>query len=260
VGGWHPSALVLGAGLLALFQFGRAFSRLRARGRTDLAGWDRAVLFSAGVAATTLPLVSPLDASLAGHMLEHVLLGDVGPALCVVAVRGPLLFFLLPPAAARAVAHTEPLRRAVSALARPPVAVSTWAAAYAVWHVPAAFELALRSEPVHAAEHVSFGVAGVLVWMQLVGPPGRRVLGVGGRLALAGAVFACGQILSDVLLLSGIAVYPSYAGDGALRDQQLAGLVMMVEQLVTLGACSALLLRSSLRRLPGRAAAAPARA
>ena len=33
----------------------------------------------------------------------------------------------------------------------------------------------------------------------------------------------------------------------ALNDQQLAGLVMMAEQLVTLGACAALLLRSALR-------------
>ena len=31
------------------------------------------------------------------HMLQHVLIGDLGIALMVVAVRGPLLVFLLPP-------------------------------------------------------------------------------------------------------------------------------------------------------------------
>ena len=69
-------------------------------------------------------------------------------------------------------------------------------------------------------------------------------------------MFAFGQVLSEVLLLAPEPLYPAY-GDGtaALHDQQLAGLVMMAEQLVTLGACAALLVGASIR---GTAAAARA--
>jgi hypothetical protein len=57
-------------------------------------------------------------------------------------------------------------------------------------------------------------------------------------------------VLGDVLMLSQ-PLYPAYAdvstrpfGWTALQDQQAAGLVMMAEQLATLGTCVFLLLRS----------------
>ena len=57
-----------------------------------------------GLAFIVLPLVSPLDVLgdrylLSAHMLQHVLIGDVAPALILVALRGPLLFFAVPTAA-----------------------------------------------------------------------------------------------------------------------------------------------------------------
>jgi hypothetical protein len=64
-------------------------------------------------------------------------------------------------------------------------------------------------------------------------------------------------VLSDALVFSFRAYYPAYAdrpgrllGLSPLTDQRLAGIVMAVEQLVTLGACFVLLLRE-LRRRPG---------
>jgi cytochrome c oxidase assembly factor CtaG len=66
---------------------------------------------------------------------------------------------------------------------------------------------------------------------------------------LAFALFACGQILSDILIFSSEPLYPAYAaqderlfGFSVLFDQQLAGVVMMVEQTLTLGTCIVLLL------------------
>ena len=49
-----------------------------------------------------------------------------------------------------------------------------------------------------------------------------------------------------MLVFSFTPLYPFYHGAygiSALTDQQLAGIVMMVEQLLTLGTCVALLLR-----------------
>src|SRR5436309_135616 len=97
---WDPAPLVLGAAALALWRFWHGFLRLRRRGRRDHAGWGRALLFTVGMALAVLPLVSPLDEAADGrlsvHMLQHVLVGDAAPAVLLVAVRGPLLAFVLP--------------------------------------------------------------------------------------------------------------------------------------------------------------------
>ena len=114
----------------------------------------------------------------------------------------------------------------------------------------------------HNLEHLSFLIAGTLVWAQLVDPARRGELTAAQRLGFAGLLFAFGTILSDVLIFSFHSLYPSYAGQderlwglSAVRDQQLAGIVMMVEQLVTLGLCVALTLRGYVRE---RARSAPA--
>jgi putative membrane protein len=260
VSGLSFSPLVLAGAAVALVRFGHAFARLRRRGRTDHAGWSRAVLFAAGLALAVVPLVSPLGGeSLSGHMLEHMLIGDAAAALLLLAVRGPLLFFLLPPLAARSVAHRASLRTAAGLLTRPWVALTAWAWAYAGWHIPAAYGFALAHESVHVLEHASFVAAGFLVWAQLVDPAGRGALSVGARLAFAGALFAFGQILSTLLLVAPEPLFSAYTGDtSALKDQQLAGLVMMAEQLLALGACAFLLVRSCLEGAPPRPRAAAA--
>ena len=94
------------------------------RRRPDHAPWTRAVLVGAALALLALPLDSPLDGLgdeelLSAHMLQHVLIGDAAPALLVVAVRGPLLFFLLPPFLLRPLASFRPLRAVLSALMIP---------------------------------------------------------------------------------------------------------------------------------------------
>jgi cytochrome c oxidase assembly factor CtaG len=84
----------------------------------------------------------------------------------------------------------------------------------------------------------------------LIDPAGHGRLTVGARLALAVALFAAGQVLTDVLVFSFRALYPAYDGaDGlsAVRDQQLAGVVMMAEQLLTLGTLAVFLLRPRIR-------------
>jgi cytochrome c oxidase assembly factor CtaG len=265
---WEPAPAVLAGSILALVLFGQAFARLRRRGRTDHAGWDRAALFVLGVAILTLALVSPLDAAgeqylLSAHMLQHVLIGDAAAALIMVAVRGPLLFFLLPGPALGRLARFPPLRAALSFLVRPLISVGAWALVLAVWHVPAIYDHALSHQAVHDLEHVTFVVAGLLVWFQLVDPARRAALSRAGRLGLAVAVFAAGQVLTMVLIFSFDPLYPAYAGQperllrlSPVTDQRLAGVVMMVEQLITLGTCVAFLLLAAERERRVEAGAA----
>jgi putative membrane protein len=241
---------VIAAAVAALL-FAQAVVRLRRRGRADLAGWDRVALFAAGLGVTLFALVGPLDnladeKLLSAHMAQHVLIGDLGPALMVTALRGPLLVFFLPAAVLAPLARNRCVRAVLGTLLKPRVAFSLWAVNLAVWHVPYLYDLALAHQNLHNFEHVCWMFCGILVWTLLVDPGSHRRLTVGGRVALAATMFAAGQILTDVLVFSFTPLYPFYHGAfgiSALTDQQLSGIVMMVEQLLTLGTCVALLLR-----------------
>jgi cytochrome c oxidase assembly factor CtaG len=241
---------VLAAAVAAIL-FAQAVVRLRRRGRADKAGWDRVALFAAGLGVSLFAVVGPLDRLaddklLSAHMAQHVIIGDLGPALMVTAVRGPLLVFLLPAAVLAPLARSTRVRAVLSTLLRPRVAFSLWAANLAIWHVPYLYDLALAHQNLHNLEHVCWAFCGFLVWTLLVDPGSHRRLTVAGRVALAAAMFAAGQILTDVLVFSFTPLYPAYHGAygiSALTDQQLSGIVMMVEQLLTLGTCVALLLR-----------------
>lgn len=247
-----PPSVLFGAALAAVL-FAQAFVRLRRR-RPDHAPWSRAVLFAAGLALLVLPLVSPLDhigdeELLSAHMLQHVLIGDAGPALIVVAVRGPLLFFLLPPPILRLLAGFEPLRAFLSLLLIPLVSLGIWAVAFLAWHVPVAYDYAAAHPLVHDLEHLSFIIAGFLAWIQLVDPARHGRLNRPQRVFFALAMVAITQPLVDALLFTAPAYdrYTGAHGISAQTDQQLAGAVMMVEQLLALGVCVALLLRPYLR-------------
>ena len=257
-----PPTVLIGAGL-ALLLFVQAFVRLRRR-RAEHAPWTRALLFAAGLALLVIPVASPLDhvadeQLLSAHMLQHVLIGDAAPALLVTAVRGPLLFFLLPPVLLRPLASFRPLRAFLSVLLRPLVSLGLWVVAVVAWHAPSAYDYAAAHPVVHDLEHLSFVVAGILAWTQLVDPARHGALRRPQRVFFALAMLALTQPLVDALLFSSSAAYPRYAeqpdrlfGLSPLTDQRLAGVVMMVEQLLALGICVALLLRPYLQERRGR--------
>jgi putative membrane protein len=239
------------AAAVAALLFVQAVVRLRRRGRADLAGWDRVALYAAGLGLSIFALVGPLDRLaddklLSAHMGQHVLIGDLGPALMITALRGPLLVFLLPAPVLAPIARSARVRAVLRALLRPRVAFSLWAANLAVWHVPYLYDEALAHQNLHDFEHLCWTICGVLVWTLLIDPGSHRRLSVAGRVALATAMFAAGQVLSDVLIFTFTPLYPAYHGAyglSAVTDQQLAGIVMMVEQLATLATLVALLLR-----------------
>jgi putative membrane protein len=251
---WRPSLAVIIPAAVLLVLFVQAFIRLRRRGRIDHAGWGRLLLFLVALTIGTLALVSPLDATgdqylLSAHMLQHVTIGDAAPALALVALRGPLLFFLVPGPVLAPLARLGALRVFLRQLVRPRVALVLWGLVIGCWHVPKLYDYALTHRTVHDLEHLCFVVAGILVWTQIVDPARRRELTVPQRIAFAAALFAAGQVLSYVLIFSFQPLYPAYAaqperlfGWSPLFDQQLAGLTMMVEQILALGTACAILL------------------
>lgn len=255
---WHAEPSVVAGCAVALLLFANGFVRLRRRGRKDLAGWGRAALFVTAIAMVYLALDSPLDAIaddylLSAHMLEHVVIGDIAIALALLAVRGPLIFFMLPPAVLSPLARNRPLRRFLHWLTGPWVALAVWTAGMWAWHVPRIYDYAATHATVHQLEHLSFMLGGVLVWNLLIDPARTHRLSVPGRILLAVGIFLLGDPVMATLF-SGGANYPHYAaqpdrllGLSPRLDQRLAGTVMLVEQILTLGTCCAVLLWPYLR-------------
>jgi cytochrome c oxidase assembly factor CtaG len=183
-------------------------------------------------------------------MLQHVLIGDLGIALMVVAVRGPLLVFMLPARLLGPIARDRDVRAILSFLLRPKVAFGLWAANLAVWHIPSLYDYAVLHPWLHDLEHACWMLAGLLAWTLLIDPGSHHRLTTAGRIALGAAMFGAGQVLTSVLVFAFHPLYPIYRGAygvSALTDQKLAGIAMMGEQLLVLGTFAYLLLRPRVR-------------
>jgi len=259
---WSFQPVVIGGGLVAIAFFLHGWTRLHRR-RTDLAPWTRIPVFVAGVAVTVLAIISPIDAIgesylQSVHMLQHVLIADLGIALTVVAVRGPLTVFFLPRDLLVPLARVAWLRRALRFLLRPGVSYAVWVIALVTWHVPRFYEAALNNRFWHDLMHLSFVLGGILIWTQIIDPSRHHRLTLGERLGFTALVFWTGQVMAYVILFDFKPLFPTYVdqpvrllGLSPLTDQKLAGVVMMVEQILTVGLAFVLLLRASHRHRAG---------
>ena len=255
---WSFQPLVLGAAAVAVAFFLHGWVRLHRR-RSELAPWTRIPLFVAGIVVSVLAIVSPIDPIgedylQSVHMLQHVLLADLGVVLCVLAVRGPLVVFLLPRDLLVPLARMQWLRRFLRFLLRPWISYAVWVVVLVLWHVPRVYEAALHHALVHDVMHASFVLGGVLIWTQIVDPARHRRLTLAERLGYAAVVFWTGQAMAYVILFDPTALFSTYRhqpdrllGISALTDQKLAGVVMMVEQVLTVG-IAFLVLLGKLRR------------
>jgi putative membrane protein len=219
-------------------------ARTLARAGRPVPRW-RIASFAGGVLLFAIGLAPPLEHRaeelFVFHMVQHVLLGDLAPLLFVLGLTGPLLRPLL---ALRPVA-------ALRWLAHPLVALPLWTVNLYLWHVPALYESAVRNDAVHALEHLSFFTAGALMWAAVVEVlPGPAWFGTAAKLGYVVAVRLLETVLGNVFIWAGSPFYGVYDdgtelyGISPLRDQGLAGTVMMIEgSLVTLGAIAWLFLR-----------------
>lgn len=242
VGGGTLEPLQLLAVAAAALPYWRRARSLAARGR-PVPRW-RIASFATGLCLIAVGLASPLahmgEELLLAHMAQHLLIGDIAAGLIVLGLTGPLLQPLL------AVPVIDRLR----VLIHPLVALPLWVASLYVWHIPALYQAALTSEPLHGLQHLCFVGFGILMWMPLVGPlPVPTWFGIGGKLGYVITVRFAGAVLGNAFMWSNTVFYPDYArgeadfGISPLTDQGTAGVIMMAESgLVTLGALAWLLL------------------
>lgn len=233
---WHAAAsdsllvlvpLLAGGSLYAIGLLRRA-----AHGLTPADG-SRASAFFAALLVLGVALVWPLDAwaelSFAAHMGQHMLLVAIAPPLLLLG-RPAALWLRALPHGLRA-AGVSPRRWPGTAVVRRFCgSIAAMAALHGAllwgWHLPAAFDLALRHERVHWVEHVTLLASGVLFWRVLLRSRGANA---GWAVAAMLVTVVHTGLLGALLSLSPRVLYGAYAGNAdALGDQQLAGLIMWV--------------------------------
>lgn len=235
-----PAGLVVIALLVGLHL--RATRTLARRGhrvpRGQLAAWY------AGVGLIGLGLFGPVDSLaedlLVAHMGQHLLIADLAAPLLLTGARSPVMFFMLPRRLLVALARQPWLRRLSRFLRRPLVALPVYVAVLYAWHFPFAFDAALDSDVVHGLQHQSFVAIGLLVWWPVLEPNRSRLRG---ELWKAGYVLGTRVMTMFVgmaFLIQRTPAYDGYHGAhglSALSDQQLAGgLMMVVDLLIMLSA------------------------
>ncbi len=207
-------------------------ARTLAREGRPVATW-RIISFVTGVALLAAVQIGPLDTladqMLVFHMAQHLVIGDFCSLFVVLGITGPVIQPLL---------HfrpTRPLRK----LANPLVAFFLWGLNLYAWHLPFLYVAAIQHDLVHAAEHACFFWFGTLLWLGLIGPLPKPNWFVGwGRLGYIIAVRFAGAVLGNVLIWAQTIFYSTYKitdpghAISALSDQNLAGGLMMIEEMV----------------------------
>jgi putative membrane protein len=117
------------------------------------------------------------------------------------------------------------------------------------WHLPALYQQTLRSDFVHALQHLSFLLTALLFWWALIyGAQGRTAYGASVLYVFATAMHS--GLLGVLLTVTTSVWYPIYASRTAawglttLEDQQLAGLIMWVPAGIIYLAAGLLLFRA----------------
>ena len=143
----------------------RGWVRVRSALPSTAPVW-RPVAFLGGLLALWIAVGSPLrsldEEMLVVHMVKHLLVMAVAaPLLLLGAPHLPLAYPFL---------HWPPVARVTRALTHPVLCWLSATLAVMVWHVPAVFELGMRSHWWHLVQFTCFFAAGLLFWWPVIQP------------------------------------------------------------------------------------------
>jgi len=201
-------------------------------------GWERRTVspgqraaFYGAVATLLVALGPPLEDwsehyLLLAHMVQHLLLMLLAPALLLAGIPG----WMLEPLARNPVAN-----RIGYVLTRPLVAYALLSVTMVVWHLPRFYEAALFNDLLHLTEHAMFFGASLLAWWPVMGslPQWPRISPILQclyyfALTIPGAFVGAFLVFSQPGLYRPYDTAPRIFGIDLATDQQLAGLLMWV--------------------------------
>lgn len=228
----HPSVVVGCLALLGAYSAAVWWAPARYGWHEVRAERWRVASWGLGVGLIFLALDGPLHALadlflFSAHMGQHMLLMLIAP---------PLLLLGLPPALVRRAVRRPGLLRLGRGLTHPAVAFVAYNLVFLGWHLPAAYEAALRNHDVHIVQHLMFMSTAVMMWWPVIAPAPELERIPDGPLLMM-YVFAFGipsTILSAFITMSETVFYPFYAAAprvsalDPLQDQRLGGLLMWI--------------------------------
>jgi cytochrome c oxidase assembly factor CtaG len=219
---------------------------------------QQAVVFHSGLLLALLALVSPAgylsDVWIWVRGLQFLLLAIVAPGFIVLGAPWLALRAAFqrpgPDAEGRPRSggpeglggHLVPIEGKLPArppwlLARPILAVVVVNVVWLAWQLPGPFDAARGSAIIASALHATCFLAGVVLWLQLIGSapfsPAARPLR---RMELVVATVGAMTVLGMVLVFGSSVLYPAYANSAhhlmtVLDDQQLSGAVIWMGSL-----------------------------
>ncbi len=158
------------------------------------------------------------------HMLQHLLITLIMP---------PLLLKGVPDWLIRLVLQSPSVLSIARFLVSPFIAFGLFNIVFAIWHVPAFYELTLRDHRFHVLEHILFMATAILTWWPVYSPTSLLP-----RLSDPLQMFYLFlqsipmTVIGALITFAGIVLYPWYAEAprvinlSPMDDQQIAGLIM----------------------------------
>jgi putative membrane protein len=231
---------ILAVGLVYVF----GWLKLR-REFLNVIGVHRLAEFQAGLLVLWVAVSSPLATLdhqlLTAHMVQHLLLMTVAAPLILLGAPLVVVLHGLPSHAAHSVSRllgNHKLQKLGRVVAHPAFCWFAGTGTVIAWHIPALFQVGMRSETWHAVEHSSFLAAGLLFWWPVIvpWPSVARWSEWSAPLYLFLATLPC-DALSAFLAFCNRVVYPNYVYVhyqsaprayvlSPLDDQAMAGALM----------------------------------
>jgi putative membrane protein len=174
---WSPPIGISITLVLVAAVYARGWYAIRATRPNYFTTWRLASLL-VGMLVLWLSIGSPIDSFaevlLSAHMVQHLLLMSVVPPLVILGAPVVPLLRGLPRWTVRIVLRplfVWPLLRSLGRfLVTPIVAWLAINCVFLIWHVPAAYDYALRHENWHEFEHVCFLVSALMFWWVVIRP------------------------------------------------------------------------------------------
>jgi cytochrome c oxidase assembly factor CtaG len=215
------------------------------RGKAPIATWQK-VCFCLGISFNILALSPPIDPLsdrlFFVHMIQHIIITDIGTPLMLLGVPFFIISRGLSPTFRRRIylplIKNEWFRKAYKLLLHPLIALGLFEANYWFWHIPRFYNWALLNDFVHLLEHGLMAFFSFCLWRNIIDAyPLRCRLPLGFRILYLAAIMALNTILAAGLTYAetiwyayeGIPMPPWWAAHWShLDDQRLGGLIMWV--------------------------------